>query len=407
MLKKNVLEVITFTTLYPNAAAPNHGIFVENRLLHLVDSGMVRSRVVAPVPWFPSSAAMFGKYSSFGKAPLRESRNGLEVYHPRFLSIPKVGMSAAPQLLCRGSAGTMRRLEREKSFDLIDAHYFYPDGVAAIRHGQALGKPVVITARGTDVNLIPQYRLPRLQLQGAAAEAAAIVTVSQALKDAVVDLGVPPDRVTVLRNGVDLDLFHPAGRNEARQKLSLGRRTLVSVGHLVERKGNHLVIEALAGLPGFELLIAGDGPERARLESQAMGLGVRGRIRFLGAIPHRELQQLYVAADALVLASSREGWPNVLLEAMACGTPVIASNIWGNPEVVSRPEAGTLMRERTAAGAAEGIRALFSNYPDRAKTRHYAEQFSWDATTAGQIHLFRKILEMKSAGDSASTAAAL
>lgn len=392
MLTKNVLDVITFTTLYPNAATPNHGIFVENRLRHLVESGIVRSRVVAPIPWFPSSAPLFGKYSSFGKAPPRETRGGLDVYHPRFLTIPKVGMSVAPEFLYRGSAGTMRRLQRQKPFDLIDAHYFYPDGVAAVRHGHALGKPVVITARGTDVNLIPQYRLPRRQLQGAAAEAAAIITVSQALKDAVMGLGVPADRVTVLRNGVDLNLFHTGGRNEARQKLSLTRRTLLSVGHLVERKGNHLTIAALAELPAFELLLAGDGPERARLESLATGLGVRDRVRFLGAVPHRELQPIYAAADALVLASSREGWPNVLLEAMACGTPVVASNIWGNPEVVSRPEAGTLMRERTALGVAEGIKALFSNYPDRAKTRHYAEQFSWEATTVGQIDLFQKVM---------------
>ena len=124
---------------------------------------------------------------------------------------------------------------------------------------------------------------------------------------------------------------------------------------------------------------------------------IRG-VRFLEGVPHKELQPVYAAADALVLASSREGWPNVLLEAMACGTPVVASNIWGNPEVVSRPESGILMRERTAVGVAEGVKALFSRYPDRAETRRYAEQYSWDATTQGQIRLFRQIIDERRAG---------
>jgi glycosyltransferase involved in cell wall biosynthesis len=288
-------------------------------------------------------------------------------------------------------------MQQERDFQLIDAHYFYPDGVAAIWLGQKLGKPVVITARGTDVNLIPQYPLPRRMIERAANAAAGIITVSQALKDAIVALGIPADRITVLRNGVDLELFHTGGREEARKALGLTRKTLVSVGLLIERKGHDLIIGAMPELPDFELLIAGEGEERERLQALAAKLGVADRVRLLGSVPHRELQKLNVAADALVLASSREGWPNVLLEAMACGTPVVASNIWGNPEVVAAPEAGVLMPSRTAAGVAEGVRTLFAQLPDRARTRAVAENYSWDATTKGQIDLFRTILHRQQA----------
>jgi glycosyltransferase involved in cell wall biosynthesis len=275
---------------------------------------------------------------------------------------------------------------------LIDAHYFYPDGVAAIMLGKALAKPVVVTARGTDINLILRYTLPRAMIHYAARKAAGIIAVSHALKDELMALGVPGPRINVLRNGVDLAMFHPVERSVARARLGLTGPTLLSVGLLIERKGHDLVIGALPMLPGHTLLICGEGPEKLALERLAKKLGVADRVRFLGRIPHDRLAEIYSAADALILASSREGWPNVLLEAMACGTPVIASNIWGNPEVVTTPEAGVLMAERTAGGVAAAIRQLFQNLPDRGATRRYAERFSWDETTRGQIRLFEAIL---------------
>lgn len=387
------LRLLTFSTLFPNAAAPSHGIFVENRLRHLMASGEAESRVIAPVPWFPSQSERFGSYAAYAAAPRKAQRHGLEIDHPRYPLIPKIGMTMSPALLYLWALPAVRRLLASGyDFDLIDAHYFYPDGVAAALIARKLGKPVTITARGTDINLIPQYALPRRQILWAAARAQGMITVCQALKDEMVTLGVAADRVTVLRNGVDLAMFRPGDRAALRRRYGLDRPTLISVGHLIERKGHDLVIEALPELPDFRLLIAGDGPEDANLRALADRLGVADRVEFLGRRPHEELPDLCCAADALVLASSREGWANVLLEAMACGTPVVASNVWGTPEVVAVPEAGRLMAARTGAGIAEATRDLFADLPDRAETRRYAEGFSWDATTQGQLRLFRKIL---------------
>jgi len=400
--RSSAIRILTFTTLYPNEAQPHHGVFVENRLRHLLATGEVLTSVVAPVPWFPLRGEIFGRYSDLARVPSAETRNAITVYHPRYVVIPKIGMSAGPSNLFRATLGLIRRLKEQENVAMIDAHYFYPDGVAAIMLGEALDLPVIITARGTDINLIPAYFLPRRQIQYAARKAAGIIAVSQALADALIALGIPSERVTVLRNGVDLHTFRPDDRDLARKIIGVRGPTLLSVGHLIERKGHDIVIAALPALPGYTLLIAGDGPERSRLQTLTARLGVQDRVKFLGSVPHDHLRQTYEAADALVLASSREGWPNVLLESMACGTPVIASAIWGNPEVVSKPEAGILIKTRTPGGVAEGVKTLFRQLPSRAATRAFAERFSWHDTSVGQLRLFRQVMETRNARRSAA-----
>ena len=388
------LRLLTFSSLYPNNARPNHGVFVENRLRHLVASGGAVSEVVAPVPWFPSAHSRFGDWALNAQVARTETRHGLMVRHPRFPVIPKIGMSIAPSLLYRAVAPMIGRLiANGPRFDAIDAHYVYPDGVAAVWLGQRFGLPVVITARGTDVSLIPDFPKPRRLIQEAIAGSAALIAVSGALKDALVVLGAPDAKVTVLRNGVDTGLFHPPmDRAAVRAALGLTRPTLISVGLLIDRKGHHRTIEAMTLLPDFDLIIAGEGPERAALTALIARLGLVERVRLLGARPHAELPSLYGAADASVLSSSREGWANVLLESMACGTPVVASDIWGNPEVVRRPEAGVITRENSPAGIVEGVRRLFAAGLPREATRAYAEPFSWDETTQGQLDLFRRVI---------------
>jgi glycosyltransferase involved in cell wall biosynthesis len=386
------MKVLTFSSLYPNAARPAHGIFVETRLRQLVASGQVQSTVLAPVPWFPFKHPGFGAYAAQARAPGAETRNGIEVLHPRFPVLPKVGMTLAPFLLYRAVVRLAERLRRERGFELMDAHYFYPDGVAAAMIGRRLGVPVVITARGSDINLIAQYRLPRRMIRWAARQAAAVVTVSQALQDKLVALGIERDRIHVLRNGVDLELFHPGKRDGLRAELDLRGPTLLSVGNLLAFKGHGLVIEALSSLPDCRLVIAGDGPDRAVFEKLAREGGVSARVRFVGSLSQADLRRYYCAADALVLASSREGWPNVLLEAMACGTPVAATRVGGVPEIVASADAGLILEERSAAAIAQAIRSLLARPPQRTATRRYAEQFGWGATTRGQLQVFRRIL---------------
>lgn len=388
------MKILVFSSLFPNSRQASHGIFVENRLRQLLAyAPEIQARVVAPVPWFPFDSPRFGEYARYAGVERSAVRNGIEVLYPRYPVIPKVGMRLAPWLMYQAVRGTVRAMRDSGfDFDLIDAHYFYPDGVVAMRLAAEFGRPFTVTGRGTDLNLIPRYAGPRRLIRQTADAAAHMMTVAAALKTYLTDMGVPDERVSVLRNGVDLAFFQPpADRAALRERLGCGTRTtLLSVGHLIERKGHHLVIEALRELPELALVLAGDGPEETALRALVEQWSLQDRVVFAGRLDQASLRERYQAADALVLASSREGWANVLLESMACGTPVVATPVDGTPEVVAAAAAGQLTRDRSAAAVADAIRALLADPPDRAATRAYAEGFSWDDTSRGQLEIFRR-----------------
>lgn len=373
---------------------PAHGVFVENRLRAYRARHDCDVKVIAPVPWFPFRNGTFGKYARWARAPKREWRDGIEVRHPRYFLPPKAGMSHAPRALARCLRREVDRLTREGwDFDFIDSHYFYPDGVAAVDVAAALGKPVAVTARGTDVNLIPSHPGPRRKILNAAVKADAVIAVAQALKDELVRLGAPEQKVCVLPNGVDLERFRPLDRASIRSEMRLAGPALLSAGHLIARKGHGLVIEALRHIPEAVLLIAGDGKERAALEARAGAAGVADRVRLLGAVAPEAMPRIYNAADLLVLASSREGWPNVLLEAMACGTPCVATDVWGSAEVIRDPAAGRLVSERTPDAVADAVKEALADPPDRHATRRYAQAHSWNETVDGMATVFSRLTE--------------
>ena len=374
-------HILTLTGLYPSSARPRHGLFVEERLHHLLGTGGITVTVFAPVPWFPFTSKYFGEYARLARTPRTGIRRDVEVRYPRYLSIPKIGMSLAPFLLALALLPKVRRLQKQQpNLALIDSHFLYPDGVAACLLGRWLGLPVLMTARGSDVNLYPQFAVPRALIRWAVRNSVRVIAVSEALRDALLALGVEPAKVITLRNGVDRQRFRPLDRNELRSRLGYAGTTLLSVGNLLELKGHHLVIEALANLPDVSLVIAGEGPLRNSLETLARQQGVVDRVRFVGTVAQDELVAHYNAADALVLASSREGMPNVVLESLACGTPVIATAVGGVPELLDTERVGRLVRQRSAAGIADAVRSLQARPADRLEVAAHGARFGWEPT---------------------------
>ncbi|MBF0142814.1 MAG: glycosyltransferase [Magnetococcales bacterium] len=362
--------------------------------------------VVAPVPWFPLGHACFGRYGVFARVPRREDRQGVVVHHPRYPVIPKVGMSLAPFLLAAAVAPFLSRLRRQGcGFDLIDAHYFYPDGVAAALLGRLLNVPVVVTSRGSDLNAIAGYAAPRHLIRWAAGQAAALVTISMDLRQRLVRLGVPEAKVRVVRNGVDWEHFHPPEVSPAPRSPLSGAGSpgpgdrplaLLCMGNLVPHKGTDLVIRALPALPRAALTIVGEGPEREKLEGLARELGVAGRVRFVGEVAPEETWRFHAEADLLVVASTREGIPNVIYESLACGTPVVATAVGGISEVLTHPAAGVLMTERTPEALVEALTRLGESRPGREVTREFSRRFSWDESSRELASLFEAVCKRRS-----------
>ncbi len=382
------MKILVLSSLYPNEVQRRHGIFIEHRLAHTLRPDD-EVRVVAPVPWFPSANPRFGGYADHARVPRHAERRGIAVEHPRYPVVPKIGQTLAPWLMAAALAEPIAAIRRDFDFDIIDSYYLYPDGVAASLLARRFDRPFVMSALGTDVSLIPDWRPSRAMILAAIERSATTTTVAAALRDTLIGMGASPAKLVVVEHGVDLDLFHPAAdRREARAALGLSGPTVLSVGHLIDRKGHDFAIRAVAGLPGVTLMIAGDGPREAALRNLAAKLGVAGRVRFLGHVDQHRLPALYGAADVTTLCSDREGIANVLLESIACGTPLVATAVWGSPDVVRVPEAGVLV-ERSDASIRAGLARLLAGLPDRAATRAYAERYDWHET--GRRH--RALLE--------------
>lgn len=393
-------RLLVFTTLFPHPGQPGAGLFIRERMFRVAARRPVT--VVAPVPWFPLQGLIRRFRPHYRPpAPRREIQQGIEVHHPRFFSLPGIGRRFDSLMLALGSRRLLRRLCRQGRVDLIDAHFGYPDGDAAVRLGRWLHRPVTLTLRGTE----PRHsRAPGLRprLRRALLGADYIITVSESLRRVALGLGVPPERTRVVGNGVDTETFYPVDRMQARRQLGLPEQAqvLVTVGGLCERKGFHRVIEQLPHLceahPDLHYLVVGgptaEGDWTDRLQHMKTELGLQERVHLLGSLPPEALKGVLSAADVFVLATRNEGWANVILEAMACGLPVVATDVGGNAEVISAPELGSIVPFGDAAALGAALdRALTRDWDRQAIIKH-ARANGWDARVEALLRIYDQVI---------------
>lgn len=372
-----MLRVLTLSTLFPSAARPTLGLFVARQTLGLARRGDVELQVVAPVglPLWPLSH--HPHYAPLRRLPVRDEYEGLTVHRPRYRVWPVIGARRSAAAMADALAPMLAGLRRHFPFDVIDAQFFWPDGVAAARLADRLGLPCSIKARGSDIHHWAGRPGISGQIVAAGRRAEGLLAVSAALREEMAARGLPADRIRVHHTGVDTDRFRPVDRAAAKRALGVAGPLLASAGALIPLKGQRLAIEALARLDGATLLVIGGGPDRPALERLARRLGLAERVRFLGNRPQSELPALFAAADVLVQPSLREGLANVWVEALACGTPVVTCDVGGARDVVDRPEAGRIVARDPAAVAA-AVRDLLDAPPDPARVREAAARFSWD-----------------------------
>lgn len=351
------MRVLTFTSLFPNCEKPLQGIFVFQRVAHFAKRTGNQVQVIAPVPYFPPWLRLT-RWKQEGQIPKQEKIGDLTVYHPRYPLLPKISMPIHGLLMFLGCLRTARRLHREMKFDCIDAHFIYPDGFASVLLGKLLNLPVIVSARGSDINLYPSFRLIRQLIRWTLKHSAGLIAVSASLRNVMLVLGACPNYVRVIGNGIDLDRFRPIAPVEARNKLGLPGigKIIVSVGALIPLKGFQFLIRAFAQIaaryPDLRLYILGEGYYRADLIALIRECRLETRVALVGSIPNEQLRFWFSAAHLSCLVSCREGWPNVLQESMACGTPVVATRVWGTPEIVVSSELGLLVEQEVKKIAA-------------------------------------------------------
>lgn len=376
-----VLRVLTLSTLFPDASRPNFGVFVERQTLGLAAHPEVELRVAAPIGLPPWPLSRHAHYSALAARPEREPWKGLDLYRPRFMTLPGTAGRFHVRALTRALIPLLTDLRRDFAFDVIDAEFFFPDGPAAVALGKHFGVPVSIKARGADIHHWGATSATGAQVVAAGHAADGLLAVSQAMRGDMAALGIPEERIRVHHTGVDLDRFAPRDRAAAKAAYGVTGPLIVSLGALIARKGHDVVIDAMPPLPGTTLLIVGEGPARGTLEARIAALGLTDRVRLLGSIPHAELPAVLAAADVMALASSSEGLANAWVEALACGTPIVVTDAGGAEEVVTSPAYGRIV-ERTAPAFPTAIADLLADPPEPAAVRRGAERFTWSANTA-------------------------
>lgn len=393
-------ELVVFSSLFPSGVRPGAGLFIRERMFRVAQHRPLV--VVSPQPWFPGQSLIRMLRPGYRlQAPALEVQQGIPVYHPRFLSVPGVLRQLDGWSMALASFWLLRRLKRQGA-RLIDAHFSFPDGEAATRLGRWLGLPVTVTLRGTEV---PHSKNPELRPRLARTLQAAsfVFSVSDSLRRLAIELGAAAGKTEVIGNGIDTERFHPVDRMEARNRYGIAEnaQVLISVGALVERKGMHRVIDCLPELVKQHsdlhyLVVGGGSPEgnnHAELAAQVAWLGLDQRVHFLGALPPDELKWPLSASDVFVLSTRNEGWANVFLEAMACGLPVVTTDVGGNAEVVCRDELGTIVPFGDVDALRRALDAALDRQWDRGAILDYARANQWDARVLQLLRIFDRLID--------------
>ena len=381
------MRVLAITKIFPNAAEPLSAPFNRQQFAALRE--LCDLEVMATIPWFPG-AGLLAKWSSAGKlarVPRRETIAGIDVTHPRTLFLPKLAHATWGPLYAASIAPILAPYRNK--VDIVLGSWAYPDGFAAIVAARLLGVPAVVKLHGSDINLIANIPGPRKMMSWALPKAACVVAVSRPLADEVVALGVDRDRVKIVMNGVDGDLFKPRDRAAARAALDLPATgpIAVYVGNLKPEKGVLALGRAwqtvVRDVPDATLLVVGDGPLRGDLEVLTKPPGER--VRLIARQPLDRVPAYLAAADLLVLPSHSEGTPNVVLEALACGRRVVATSVGGVPDLITSPTLGALVPPRDPDALADALVVALRTPYDPAEVARLGARGGW-AASASALH---------------------
>ena len=378
-----------FTSLWPSSRLPGHGTFVRERIECLRQRLDFDYRVIHPLPFYPSlpGGSAMARQS---RLPRHERVDGIDVDYPRYFHLPRTGVARQAARVARGARAAFRRVVAEFRPSLIDAHYLWPDGCAALRLAGEAGLPCVVTARGSDVNVLAEDAGVRQSYVELLPRAARVLAVSRPLADRLDELGVSHEPVAVIPNGVDLVRYAPGSQRRDR---------ILTVTRLVPGKRIDLLVRALAVDGGCllpKLVVCGGGPARGAVERLARTLGVADRLDLRGEMSRDAVAKELADGGVFAFPSAHEGWPNAVLEALASGLPVVASAVGGVPDMLGASGAGVMLPvEADAQAWASALAAAVAAWrSDPAscceRSRARAEELSWERCTEDLAAIWRE-----------------
>jgi teichuronic acid biosynthesis glycosyltransferase TuaC len=392
------MRILSLSCAFPNPAEPELGVFVRARLQAISTMG-VELQVIAPVPIIDYSRIVHGSRTRETIPSTRQDQS-IRVFHPRWSYLP-YGACVNAVLLFLQLVVLTKGIRKQHHFDWIDAHFGFPDGIAAALLARYFLVPFSITLRGNETMHVGRSRCIRVLMRWALVRATRVITVSGALRQFAIALGASPDATRIIPNGIDFRIFYPRDRAKCRRDLGVpaGVSLVVSVGSLIERKGHHRVIEAISKLLDKSLavcLFVVGGPGREGdfahvLENAPARLGITKAVRFLGHIGQERLAEVMSAADLFCLASSREGCPNVVLEALACGTPVVATDVGAVAELIPSREYGLVVPPDDNRQLEDAIQSALLTKWNRESVAQWGSSRSWGHVAAEVLACFHEV----------------
>lgn len=377
------LRVLISTSIFPNNEEANKGIYIFHQVKAL--SNYCNLKVVAPVPFFPRWIRS-KKYSFYSKIKGKETIRGVEVFHPRVLVIPKMGRSFYGFFYASCLLGLMKKLKRDFQPDIIISFWAYPDGFANVLLAKLLRIPVILGGRGCDINYVREFGIKKMMVVWALRRSDKVLAVSEAMKIKMCELGVPGNKVKVIPNGFD-DIFKPDNVREkenfdGKGFLNERDKTIIFCGRLSPEKGLRYLIGAAKillerNIP-FKLVLVGEGPQKIQIRQLTKDLGLMDKVQFKDEVPHGRIPDLLNSSDIFCLPSVREGWPNTVMEALACGIPVVASSVGGVPEILTSPDYGIMVPKEDSVALANGLMAAIQKAWNRDKIRESLKGRTWD-----------------------------
>lgn len=393
------LHVLAFTSLFRTPHERVRAPFTSEFLRALQDFAQVS--LVSPIPWAPDIEWVRRRpdWSRFLHVAPHTCIDGVDVHYARYLMLPKVSGPFQAALQAAGAFATVRGIHDRLGIDVINGRFIYPDGVAAALIGARLGIPVVLTALGTDIDVYSRQLLKMPQIRWALGRAAHVTAVSPALAERIIELGTDPAKVSSAVNGIDLERFRPTGPSALLERFGKDekRKLLVTMARLSPEKGLDVLIDALGNLAGaghcdFHTVVIGDGPQRAALEQRVGRLGLQAHVSFVGEIDHSRVPDWLRGADAFCLPSLREGTPNVVIEALATGVPVVATQVGGTPLLINADN-GRLVPPGQAVPLAEALCVALASRWDAETIRLSVSHMSWVSEARRHAELARAVSE--------------